>query len=97
MEKRSNPIPAPLAGPASGSPAPLNLGAPACTADLGGYPPVRAMSEPTHPFDPAFPDEFDRTFRPRSLEEFVGQARVIENLSISLQASKARLTAAKAR
>jgi Holliday junction DNA helicase RuvB len=35
-------------------------------------------------------DELERSLRPRSLDEFVGQERVKEQLDIALQASRAR-------
>ena len=35
-------------------------------------------------------DELDRSLRPRRLDDFVGQARVKEQLAISLDAAKAR-------
>ena len=35
-------------------------------------------------------DEFDRSLRPRKLDDFVGQSRVKEQLAISLDAAKAR-------
>jgi Holliday junction DNA helicase RuvB len=48
--------------------------------------------EPRRVFDPASEegDELDRTLRPRSFEEFVGQPRVVENLRIHLRAADAR-------
>ncbi|HET6201832.1 MAG TPA: Holliday junction branch migration DNA helicase RuvB [Planctomycetota bacterium] len=41
-------------------------------------------------FDPAGEDELDRTLRPRSFADFVGQARVVGNLRVHLEAARAR-------
>ncbi|MCI0586908.1 MAG: Holliday junction branch migration DNA helicase RuvB [Planctomycetes bacterium] len=41
-------------------------------------------------FDPVGEDELDRTLRPRTFGDFVGQARVVGNLRIHLDASRGR-------
>ncbi len=41
-------------------------------------------------FDPVGEDELDRTLRPRTFEDFVGQARAVGNLRIHLDAARAR-------
>jgi len=51
---------------------------------------MSAPPEPRRVFDPAGEDELDRTLRPRTFEEFVGQGRVTENLRIHLRAADAR-------
>jgi holliday junction DNA helicase RuvB len=47
-----------------------------------------------NPFDPsgfeAVEAQVERTLRPKKLAEFVGQRRVVENLSIAIEAAKAR-------
>ncbi len=41
-------------------------------------------------FDPVGEDELDRTLRPRTFGDFVGQARVVGNLRVHLDASRGR-------
>src|SRR5262245_65448566 len=41
-------------------------------------------------FDPVGEDELDRTLRPRTFGDFVGQSRVVGNLRIHLDAARAR-------
>jgi len=50
------------------------------------------MSEPERIQTPylAAEDEFERTLRPRRLEEFVGQAQLKEQLAVAIEAAKAR-------
>src|SRR5512147_2817750 len=47
-----------------------------------------------HPFDPsgfeAVEAQAERSLRPATLPEFIGQRRVVENLSIAIEAAKAR-------
>lgn len=48
------------------------------------------MTAHENPFDPHRDEEQDRAFRPRTLQEFVGQELVRRSLSIAIEATRAR-------